>query len=180
MPRLLRFTRSECSILFTPFNFPPVAAETWSWKNFFRLSTFSIANGWDVAIPQGTWLLASNSARIAVGKPAQVFNVCECFPFHGRGAPYSTHWIGECLESTVYKIYWDWVLWRSQENRQTGFDGHDVEWMMMNDVEEHDLRWSQHISSYHTSYHIISYLIKLLLTASLFVYQTCIRWSACR
>ena len=51
-----------------------------------------------MAIPQGTWLLASNSrnsAGIAVGKPAQVFNVCECFPFHGRGAPYSTYLIGE-------------------------------------------------------------------------------------
>lgn len=158
MPRLLRFTRSECSILFTPFNFPPVAAETWSWRNFFRLSTFCFANGWDVAIPQGTWLLASNSrngAGIAVGRPAEVFNVCECFPFHRRGAP-CTYWKGECLQFT-----------RSVGAESCGdlrkADRFWWTWCGMNDDERCRRTWSQMISEYFIiSYHISSYCCLLL------------------
>ena len=50
-----------------------------------------------------------------MGKTAQVFNVCECFPFHGRGAPYLLN----RGVFTVYRICWDGVFWSSQENRQT-------------------------------------------------------------
>ena len=156
----------------------PVAAETWSWRNFFRLVTFSFANGWDVAIPQGTWLSASNSARIAVGKPAQVFNVCECFPFHRRGAPYSN-----LLNRRVSRVY---SLQDPLGLSLVEISGKQTDrvwwtWCGMNDDERCRRTWSQMISAdFIISYHIISYLIKLLLTASLFPYQACIRWSACR